>query len=79
VEFSNAGQAAAITRALHEAGASDVTSEYWHGTVVTRAHIADLATIRNILRDKGYEAKMESDSLSSGIVWITITDRQPPT
>ena len=77
MEFTNAGQAAAITRALHEAGASGVTSEYWHGSVVIEARFVDLEIVRKVLLDKGYTAHMDSTSLSSDNVWITVSDRQP--
>lgn len=77
MEFSNAGQAAAITRTLHEAGATGVRSEYWDGTVVIEARFADLEIVRNVLLAKGYEARMDSDSLAKDTVWITVTDRPP--
>ncbi len=79
MEFSNAGQAAAITRTLHNAGATGVRSEYWCGTVVCEARFADLKVIRNTLLAKGYEAKLDCDSLAKGTVWITVTDRPPTT
>lgn len=77
MEFTNAGQAAAITRALHDAGARGVSSEYWNDTVVVRARFADFLIIRNMLLDKGYEAQIDSTSPSEEIVWITVSDRKP--
>lgn len=72
----NAGHAAAITRALHAAGATGVTSECWNGNVVIEARFADLASVRNVLLDKGYDATVESTPVSSETVWITVVDQQ---